>query len=219
MRELKTGDVVLSSPSEAARVIVNQLASVNLVSTVLVIEHEKGVLALTPDHVLLADGAFRSAAEVMEGSVLEPMSKVRKITQATHRVVNPLTTSGTILAAGPTGAPVVASVLPEWSASFLRSSSMYPFPFSAAAVVSYLFPESVQAYYDEQLEAFFALTVRGLEHMKAALPEPFALMVLFSLDVALVVSWALWAMCSAKAVSLALFAVATTAAVRVRGRL
>ena len=76
----------------------------------------------------------------------------------------------------------------------------------------------MQAYYDEQLEAFFALTVRGLEHMKAALPEPFALMVLFSLDVALVVSWALWAMCSAKAVSLALFAVATTAAVRVRVR-
>ena len=53
--------------------------------------------------MLWADGAFRAAREVREGSVLEPASKVTKLAAATHGVVNPLTTRGTILAAGPTG--------------------------------------------------------------------------------------------------------------------
>ena len=130
MRALKAGDLVLSSPTEATRVIVNQHAAVRLASSVVVIEHESGSLALTPDHVLWADGAFRAAREVREGSVLEPASQVTKacvtiriplhpyaselavplyasqvtkLAAATHGVVNPLTTRGTILAAGPTG--------------------------------------------------------------------------------------------------------------------
>ena len=74
-----------------------------LSSAVLELEHAGGRLALTPDHVLWVDGAFRAASEVREGSQLLPPSKVTRVGAATHAVVNPLTTSGAILAAGPTG--------------------------------------------------------------------------------------------------------------------
>ena len=78
--------------------------------------------------------------------MLAPASKVSKVGTATHAVVNPLTTSGTILAAGPTGAPVLASVFPEWIAHLLHGASLpYPLPLSGAAAASHLFPAAVQA--------------------------------------------------------------------------
>ena len=110
---------------------------------------------------------------------LEPASTVIQVTTATHAVVNPLTTSGTILAAGPTGAPVVSSVLPKWSASFLDAAFLYPLPYSAAAAAAYLFPSSVQAFYDEQLEPLFTYMAQGLKDLKAAIPSPVALAILF----------------------------------------
>jgi len=42
---------------------------VRLASSVVILEHATGSLALTPDHVLWVDGGFRAAAEVREGSV------------------------------------------------------------------------------------------------------------------------------------------------------
>ena len=78
--------------------------------------------------------------------MLAPATKVSKVGTATHAVVNPLTTSGTILAAGPTGAPVLASVFPEWIAHLLHGASLpYPLPLSGAAAASHLFPAAVQA--------------------------------------------------------------------------
>ena len=116
-------------------------------------------------------------------------------------------------AAGPTGAPVVSSVLPKWSASFLDAAFLYPLPYSAAAAAAYLFPSSVQAFYDEQLEPLFTYTAQGLKDLKAAIPAPVALAILFGFDVALIVGLALWALCSLKG-GAALLAIAV--AVRAR---
>ena len=55
-----------------------------LSSAVLELEHAGGRLALTPDHVLWVDGAFRAASEVREGSQLLPPSKVTRVGAATH---------------------------------------------------------------------------------------------------------------------------------------
>eukprot|EP00908_Phaeocystis_cordata_P016498 Transcript_27758.p1 GENE.Transcript_27758~~Transcript_27758.p1 ORF type:complete len:465 (+),score=143.08 Transcript_27758:93-1487(+) len=215
LRALQAGDVVLASPTEAARVIVNQHSAVGLASDVLVIEHSHGTLALTPDHVLWADGAFRPAAEVSVGSVLEPAAIVTKITAATHAVVNPLTTSGTILAAGPTGAPVVASTFSAWIADLLLDTALpYPLPYSAAAAAAYLFPASVQAFYDEKLEPLFSRTATELKELKAAVPAPVALAILLGMDVALVAAWAVWGTCSLKGVAAALLFIGATARAR-----
>jgi len=195
MRALKAGDIVLSSPTETTRVIVNQHRLARLASGVVVLEHETGSLALTPDHVLWADGAFRATSEIRAGSVLEPASKVTKVAAATHAVVNPLTTSGTILAAGPAGGPVVASVFPEWIAHLLHGASLpYPLPLSGAAAASYLFPASVQAYYDALLEPLFSSTAQSLKEFKAAVPAPVALCTLLAFDVALVAGFVLWSL-------------------------
>merc|ERR1719352_853122 len=72
------------------------------------IEHENGSLELTPDHVLLVDGAFVAARNVVKGSSLSG-STVSSVSQTTGAIINPMTTSGKILIAGMTGEPVVSS--------------------------------------------------------------------------------------------------------------
>ena len=91
---------------ELSRVIVNEHVAITATSTMLTIEHERGTLTLTPDHVLLADGAYKPAAAVRVGALLEPTSKVTKVTRTRGGIINPVTANGLILAAGPTGAPV-----------------------------------------------------------------------------------------------------------------
>ena len=91
------------------------------------VTYSNGTLALTPDHVLLVDGAFVAARSIRPGSRLSPTlsnahhglpdgapaSDVIRIRHSTAPVISPLTVSGLILAAGPTGAPIVASVYPD----------------------------------------------------------------------------------------------------------
>ena len=42
-----------------------------------------------------------------------------------------------------------------WSVHRRLSSALYPLPFSLASAAAYLFPASVQQFYNEQLEARF----------------------------------------------------------------
>jgi hypothetical protein len=210
MKALAAGDLVLASPTETTRVIVNQHAEVEVYSNMVTLEHESGILSLTPDHVVYADGAFKPAGQVGVGALLEPASKVTKISKSAQGIINPLTTSGTILAAGPTGAPVISSALPEWIADLVLGSTFYPLPYSLTSAASYLFPNDVQAFYNAHLEQFFAMTSTNLKGLKAAVPAPAALAILAAFDVACVGAFAAWALFSFKGAA-ALLAVAAIA--------
>jgi len=145
--EIGAGDLVLGTKDEIARVIVTQHQDAIRFEQMVHIEHETGSLELTPDHVLLVDGEFVPAREVKTGSSLSG-SKVSAVSHTIGGIVNPLTTSGKILIAGMTGEPVVSSTYPEWSAKFMLGQSTA----SLSSALSYLFPGSVQAFYNEVLE-------------------------------------------------------------------
>merc|ERR1719183_398615 len=156
MAELRSGDRVLSSMAEIARVIVNQHKEVVLSARMVRISHSGGSLALTPDHVLRVDGVLAAARDVKPGSNLDG-AKVESATLTTGAIINPVTTSGYILAAGPKGTPVVASSHPEWIAPFMLSATgLLVSERSLCSSLARLFPESAQAFYDAHLEAFLA---------------------------------------------------------------
>ena len=146
--EISAGDLVLSTKDEISRVIVNQHKQVDRFSKMVNIEHENGSLELTPDHVLLVDGAFVAARNVVKGSSLSG-STVSSVSHTIGGIINPVTTSGKILIAGMTGEPVVSSTYPEWIAEYMIGKSTA----SLSSAVSYLFPGSVQAFWDNVLEA------------------------------------------------------------------
>ena len=41
---------------------------------------------------------------------------------------------------------------PEWIADYMLSSALFPLPFSLSNMLSYLFPETTQNYYDAVLD-------------------------------------------------------------------
>merc|ERR1719198_2731139 len=169
MDALVAGDAVLASDVAATRVVVNQHAGVKATAPMLTLHFEGGALALTPDHVLLVDGAHAPARLAAVGSVLSSGRKVTAITRGQQGIVNPITVAGTILAAGPQGEPVVAATAPEWSADVLLSA--YP-KYTLSFNLAFLFPASVQAFYNAALEPFFSVAVPRLEQIKAAAPLP-----------------------------------------------
>merc|ERR1719284_920339 len=169
MDALVAGDTVLANDAAATRVVVNQHAGVKATSPMLTLHFEGGALALTPDHVLLVDGAYAPARLAAVGSLLSSGRKVTAITRGQQGIVNPITVAGTILAAGPAGEPVVAATAPEWSADVLLSA--YP-KYTLSFNLAFLFPASVQAFYNAALEPFFSVAVPRLEQVKAAAPVP-----------------------------------------------
>ena len=72
MTELVAGDVVLSVDADLkrvlSRVIVNQHVHSPAVSPMVRLEYEGGSLSLTPDHVLMADGAYVPACRLSPGA-------------------------------------------------------------------------------------------------------------------------------------------------------
>merc|ERR1719161_844204 len=169
MDALVAGDTVLADGAALTRVVVNQHAGVKAAAPMLTLHFEGGSLSLTADHVLLLDGALSPARLAAVGSVLSSGRKVSAVTHGSQDVVNPITVAGTILAAGPSGEPVVAATANEWLADVLLSAHpKYTLSFTLAV----LFPASVQAYYDSALEPFFSLAVPRLEHLKAVVPVP-----------------------------------------------
>merc|ERR1719345_564860 len=161
MTALTGGDYVLSAGKDQAyeftRVIVNQHKLNEKRSSILKIAHADGEIELTPDHVLLVDGQWAAAHTVQVGSSLSG-SKVTAISHGVAGVINPVTVSGMIVAAGATGGPVVSSAYPEWIATYMleQNNGYYPLPVSMSNALAYLFPATAQAYWDEVLEHAFA---------------------------------------------------------------
>ena len=217
MASLVAGDLVLASPHATTRVLVNQHRGVSRAASMVTISHATGTLTLTPDHMLLVDGTYQPARNAQPGSRLEPASAVTAVAATTEEVVNPLTASSTILAAGPSGAPVVASCLPEWVAGVLVDSAVFPLPFLLSPAAARLFPASVQAFYDDVLERLFDETVPALERWNAAAPVPLALGGMVCADVLMVVGFGAWAALSVEgAVAAASVAAAAVAAASLR---
>jgi hypothetical protein len=193
MKRLVAGDVVLSSSAETSRVLLNLHAATSSSSPMLRIDHEHGHIAMTADHMLKVDGMLQPAAAVEVGSVLEPASKVVRVSTTVHRIINPITASGLILAAGPTGGPVVSTVYSrEWSVDI----SAYA-PYSLAGHMASMFPLAVQGFYDEVLEAFFVRAAPHFQAYKAAVPSAVWISSLLACDVGLASGFAVWAACHA----------------------
>merc|ERR1712072_734894 len=74
-------------------------------------------------------------------------------TRSTGGIINPLTASGTILAATD-GAAVLASAYPDWIATFMLGLNYYPLPYSLSSMISYVLPGLTQEFYDAKLEDF-----------------------------------------------------------------
>jgi len=165
MASLKSGDLVMDGPGSVARVIVNQHREATFKSSLLEITHANGELSLTPDHVLEVDGVFVPARLASAGTMLGD-SEVSRVTVTAGEVINPLTTSGKILTQG----GVLATTYPEWVAEYMLSSRLVPLPISLSNLLSYVFPETTQAYYDAVIEPL--VTKAHPKHLKAALPAP-----------------------------------------------
>jgi len=189
MASLRSGDLVLDGPSSTTRVIVNQHREATFTSSLIEIEHKHGKLALTPDHVLAIEGKFVAARNAAPGSMLGE-SEISHVAITEGAVINPLTASGKILTQG----GVLASTYPEWIAEYMLSSALVPLPLSFSNLISYLFPETTQAYYDALIEPL--VTIAHPKHLKAALPTALYPVAFFAGDLALAVGFGAFALAS-----------------------
>jgi len=165
MASLRSGDVVMDGPDSYTRIIVNQHAAVSVKSSLLHISTDDATLSVTPDHVIKVDSKFAAARIVGVGSKLGEQEVVR-VTSAIGEIINPLTASGKILTQG----GILATTYPEWIAEFMLSSALFPLPLSLSNALSYLFPETTQAFYDDVVESL--VTAHHPMHLKATLPAP-----------------------------------------------
>jgi hypothetical protein len=166
MAALRSGDHVMDGPASYTRVIINQHAAVNVESPLLEIAADVATITLTPDHVLSVDGKFVPAREAMVGSKLSGAAKVLSVSHKQGAVINPLTSSGKILTPG----GILASTYPEWIAEYMLNSYLFPLPLSLSNVLSFIFPEAAQMFYDQLVESF--VTAHHPMHLKAILPAP-----------------------------------------------
>merc|ERR1719240_184641 len=216
MTALTGGDYILSAGKDQAyeftRVIVNQHKLTEKRSSMLKIAHADGEIELTPDHVLLVDGQWAPAHTVKVGSSLSG-SKVTAISHGVGGIINPVTVSGMIVAAGATGGPVISSAYPEWIAEYMleHNNGYYPLPVSMSSMLAYLFPATVQAYWDEVLEHAFAANQKALN----AIPTPFVAPIMFVLDLVCSAGLLLFALANAKVIATLVAVVAVARARRV----
>jgi len=208
MASLRSGDVVMDGPDSYTRVIVNQHAAVSVKSSLLHIGTADATLSVTPDHVINVDGKFAAARTVGVGSKLGEQEVVR-VTSSIGEIINPLTASGKILTQG----GLLATTYPEWIADFMLSSTLFPLPFSLSNAISYLFPETTQAFYDGVVESF--VTAHHPMHLKAALPAPLIPAAFALGDLALAVGFVAFSLASPMAL-VALAAVAASQAFKAR---
>jgi len=194
MASLKAGDYVKDGPDSISRIIVNQHRAAHLKSSLLEIEHENGKLNLTPDHVVSVDGSFVAAREAVVGTKLGE-SEVSRVTATSGEIINPLTISGKIIADG-----VLASTYPEWIASYMLSSSVFP-TYTLSNLVSFLFPATTQAYYDAHLERFFQFTSSSLVQLKGVLPTPAVAVIVMAADLAVVTGFIAFSLASVQALA------------------
>jgi len=166
MASLRAGDLVADGYGSTTRVIVNQHRAATVQSSLLEISTETATLEATPDHVIYVNGKFAAARNAVVGSKLGEHEEhvVTGVTSGAGAVINPLTASGKILTAG----GILASTYPEWIADYMLSCFFVPLPISLSNMLSYLFPEAAQNYYDAVIEHVFNRF--HPVHLKAALP-------------------------------------------------
>ena len=198
MADLIAGDVVVSASDDLepalTRVVVNQHARSDITSPMVELVHSEGSLSLTPDHVLFLDGKFTPARLAKPGAALSPRATVLAAHGSTDSgIVNPITASSRILAAGAGGGqPVLASTHPEWIAEYLLTSS-YPLPLSLCSLLSFLFPLSFQAFYDDALESLLVSNgASALKTLWAAIPASALPLGVGIIDAALSLSFVLF---------------------------
>ena len=109
---------------------------------------------------------------------------IERLVNGRENIINPITTRGTILAAGPQGEPVLASVFGDWIAAYLLNANFYPLPFSLASTLSFGFPKSVQAYYDV-LEPSFMAGATDLKAVKSSAPVAVVNLIFVAFDLGL----------------------------------
>ena len=176
----------------------------------------------SPDHVLRVGGEFGPARTATAGAHLAAAdgksARVSRVEVSRGGVVNPLTVAGTILAAGPTGAPVLASVYGEWIADYFLGVATYPLPYSLGSALAYLFPEHVQAYYDAVLEPPFLAGAAHLKSISAAAPEPVIGAIVVGFDLVLGAGFAAYALAAHAKVAVALAAVGAAAVYNTKRR-
>ena len=124
-----------------------------------------------------------------------------------------MTVSGMIVAAGTIGGPVISSAYPEWIAEYMleQNNGYYPLPVSMSSMLAYLFPATVQAYWDEILEHAFAANQKALN----AIPTPFVAPIMFVLDLVCSAGLLLFALANAKVIATLVAVVAVARARRV----
>jgi len=199
MPALSAGDIVLTADTEGTllfeRVVVNQHKGNMRSSQLIELQHSSGVLTLTPDHILIVDGKFAPARDATPGSSLRLAGGnpaiVNRVTNLYGTIINPVTASGTILAAGLTGEPVVAATHPEWSAAFTMETKA---PFPLFYTLSAVFPVKTQAYYEAILEPLFDALGQYLQ--PAALASSALVLPLYTADAAAALGLAVFAFTS-----------------------
>lgn len=160
MLKLRAGDRVVSLDPAGAptitRVVLNQHIVDSYAATLLHLETTSGAaITVTPDHVI-AIGGFHlfAAAAAANFSASLSAGPVAKITQISGGIINPVTTSATILASDTASPkqPLLASTHPEWSAQLFLSTPT--FPFVATRLASYLAPVATQTFYSAAEHTF-----------------------------------------------------------------
>lgn len=205
----------------ATRVLLTEHRAEPHSADMLTLHHTEGTLSLTPDHVLLVDGAFAPARSARTGSVLTGARgdtfTVMRVEAGHAGIINPITVAGTILAVGASGNPIVASTYGDWIADWLLGTTVWPLPFSFASALAFLFPVSVQTYHDTWLEPIIVRVATALKTTKRSVPSIFVAMIVATFDVALAFGFAAFSLVVA-APKLTAAAAAAAVATRVANR-
>ena len=97
-------------------------------------------------------------------------------------VINPITVSGTIYAAGPDGTPVYSAAGNMWILDIMLLGYA---KYAPSAALSYAFPETAQKYYNVIIEPLMNAAAPYLRGSKATFPTPVIYMILVGLDAAI----------------------------------
>jgi len=189
MRNLIAGDQVLASASTMDRVLFNQHVTLEGKKSVLLdITYNGGMLSITPDHMLMLDGKYAPASAATVGSTMlnAHMKPIEVISVSTSHgsIVNPVTSMGTILAAGPGAAtPIISSVYGEWIASPMLQAGLASQP-TLSSLAAYLFPATTQTFHDALIEPFHRRLRQKLAALISAIPGCMYKPTLLLLDIA-----------------------------------
>lgn len=141
--------------------------------------------------MLLLDGALAPAHTVQPGSRihlgLAPTSAeaqhaatnasvaITRVERHVGGVVNPITSTLTMLVGGPEGPPALAATYGEWATPWVTATAdLGPFfgalgPMPLARIIATLAPQAAQAYHDRVLEPLFPPSEKSLRPPLAAL--------------------------------------------------